>query len=184
MEILDILNEEGNIIGTEERKIVHEKGLWHIHVGIWIMNMEGKLLFQKRSFNKKGNPGKWTRTGGHVATKETPLEGIQREVQEEIGVTIPQDNIELINIEKMSPDEHNRHFTYNYFVYVDYKIKDYKIQKEEVSDLKYMTIEEIEQIKNDNDENYTFVKWDNFDEKMLFLKKKRELILSKNNIIS
>ena len=32
MELLDVLDEDGNIIGVEDRKVVHEKGLWHIHV--------------------------------------------------------------------------------------------------------------------------------------------------------
>ena len=54
MEILDVLDENGNYTGkTEERKIVHESGLWHIHVGVWIMNKKGELLFQKRSMQKR-----------------------------------------------------------------------------------------------------------------------------------
>ena len=88
MELLDVLDENGNLTGrAEERKIVHEQGLWHIHVGVWIMNQKGELLFQKRSPNKIINPNKWTRTGGHVDSGETPIKGIQRETEEEIGVT-------------------------------------------------------------------------------------------------
>ena len=87
MELLDVLDENGNLTGrAEERKIVHEQGLWHIHVGVWIMNQKGELLFQKRSPNKIINPNKWTRTGGHVDSGETPIKGIQRETEEEIGV--------------------------------------------------------------------------------------------------
>ena len=177
MELLNILDEEGNVIGKEERKVVHEKGLWHIHVGVWIMNQKGELLFQKRSPNKSRNPNKWTRTGGHVDANETPLKGIQREVEEEIGVKIPEENFELIDIEKNKFDEHNHHFTYNYFVLVDYNIEEYTMQPEEVSDLKYISIEEIEEIKKNNDENYTLTKWDSFNEKISFLKQKRSLIL-------
>ena len=175
MELLDVLDEQGNLTGkAEERKVVHEKGLWHIHVGVWLMNEEGKLLFQKRSAEKKRNPNKWTRTGGHVEAKETPLRGIQKEVEEEIGVKIPQDKFELIKMDKTLADKNNHHFTYNYFVYVNYKIEDYVMQKEEVSDLKYISIEEMEKAKEKNDENYTFVRWDNFDEIISMLKQKRE----------
>ena len=57
MELLDVLDENGNLTGrAEERKIVHEQGLWHIHVGVWIMNQKGEFLFQKRSPNKIINP--------------------------------------------------------------------------------------------------------------------------------
>ena len=32
MELLDVLDENGNLTRrAEERKIVHEQGLWHIH---------------------------------------------------------------------------------------------------------------------------------------------------------
>lgn len=174
MELLDVLDEDGNVIGVEDRKVVHENGLWHIHVGAWIMNEKGKLLFQKRSANKKRNPNKWTRTGGHVDSGETPIVGIQREVEEEIGVKIPQDKFKLISIEKIEADEFNHHFTYSYLAFVNYKIEEYTMQEEEVSDLKYISIEEMEELKRENDQNYTFVKWNNFDEKIAMLKQKRK----------
>lgn len=178
MELLDVLDENGNITGkVQDRKVVHEKGLWHIHVGVWIMNEEGKLLFQKRSPNKKRNPNKWTRTGGHVDSGETPLIGIQREVEEEIGVKIETEKFELIDTQKTLADKYNHHFTYNYFASVNYKINEYTMQKEEVSELKYVSIEEMEQIKRNNDEKYTFVKWDTYDKVINMLKTKRQEIL-------
>lgn len=184
MELLDIFDENENIIGTEERKVVHEKGLWHIHVGCWIMNEDGKLLFQKRAETKALNPNKWTRTGGHVDSGETPLTGIQREVEEEIGVKIPKEKFELINKDKQEvyfsdKQNYNRHFVYNYFTFVNYKIEDYKMQKEEVSDLKYISIEEMEKAKKNNNENYKFAKWDNqkFENIIEILKQKREKLI-------
>ncbi len=180
MELLDILDEDGNVIGVEDRKVVHEKGLWHIHVGVWIMNEKGEFLFQKRSANKKLNPNKWTRTGGHVDSGETPIVGIQREVEEEIGVRIPQDKFELISVEKEAANEYNHHFVYNYFVYVNYKIEEYTMQEEEVSDLKYITIEEMEELKRQNNEDYTFVKKDTFEERISMLKKMRQMGQYKN----
>ena len=177
MEILDILDEDGNLTGQkEERGIVHEKGLWHIHVGAWIMNEKGELLFQKRSPNKKVNPNRWTRTGGHVDSGEKPLVGVQREVEEENGVKIPIDTFELMGIEKQ-PSSKSNHFTYSYFVIVNYKIEEYTMQKEEVSDLKYMSIEEIEEAIKKHDTNYTFVDWKSFDYTLEYLKKKRKEII-------
>ena len=178
MELLDVLDENGQLTGQKEDRItIHEKNLWHIHVGIWIMNEKGELLFQKRSPNKKVNPNKWTRTGGHVDTGETPLIGIQRETEEEIGVKIPIDQIELINIQKQ-PREKGRHFTYSYFTFVNYKLEDYTMQIEEVSDLKYMTIEEMEEVYNNNDENYTFTRWADIQEVIEYLKNKRKEMIN------
>ena len=42
---------------------------------------------------------------------------------------------------------------------VDYNIEDYKLQKEEVAEVKYVKIEDIEASKRNNDLNYTFSTW-------------------------
>ena len=50
MEYLDIVDEQNNLTGkTEERDIIHEKGLWHREISVWIMNQKGEVLLQKRS---------------------------------------------------------------------------------------------------------------------------------------
>lgn len=183
MELLDVLDENGEVTGrVETRDTVHNQGLWHTHVSVWIMNENGELLLQKRSAEKKRNPNKWSRTGGHVDAGETPLQGIQRETFEEVGVKIPLENFELIlkeKIDKVSKKDSrvNRVFTYNYFTRVNYKLSEYTMQKEEVSDLKYITIEELTKIIDMNDKNYTFSKWDRseFDAAMELLKEKRLL---------
>ena len=62
---------------------------------------------------------------------------------------------------------------------MDYKIDDYKLQEEEVAEVKYFSIEEIELAKKNNDPNYTFSKWDDesFYREMEFLKMKRKQVL-------
>lgn len=182
MELLDILDENGKLTGEkEERSIVHQKGLWHMHVGVWIMNQKGEMLFQQRSPNKKVNPNRWTRTGGHVDSGETPLVGVQREVEEEIGVKIPFNEFELINVEK-TVTQFSKHFTYNYFTLVNYKIEEYTMQKEEVINLKYITIEQMEKAIQEHDTSYTFVDWKNIEktkEIFKYLKNKRKEVLKR-----
>ena len=91
-----MLDENGKVTGrVEDRKTIHEQGLWHTHVGVWIMNKNGELLFQKRAATKQSNPNMWSRTGGHADSGETPLQAIQRETAEEIGVEIPLEKFEL-----------------------------------------------------------------------------------------
>lgn len=181
MEILDVFDENEKLIGTADRKKVHKEGLWHLQVGAWLMNQNGEILLELRSKNKKANPNKWSRIGGHVDSGETPIVSIQREVLEEVGINIPIENYELISkIKDESYNEqiksYNRRFLYSYFAYTNTKIEDCILQKEEVDDIKYVTIEEIVNFYNTKDENYVFGKWnkDFIDESINFLTQKRK----------
>lgn len=163
MELLDVVDDNNNLIGlSEDRKIVHEKNLWHRHVSCWIMNSKGKILLQKRSSNKTRNPNKWSKTGGHVATGESVQNALLREIREELGVKIDKKDIELLGIFK-SEDINNRYFGYDFFINFDCPINKYTLQKEEVSKVKYVTIEKMKKLKKNNNKSYTFVKWNDED---------------------
>ncbi len=60
MELLDVLDEEGNMTGkVEDKDVIHEKALWHKEVDAWIVNEQGEILIQKRAATKKQAPNKW-----------------------------------------------------------------------------------------------------------------------------
>lgn len=57
MELLDVLDEEGNMTGKiEDKDVIHEKALWHKEVDAWIVNQKGEILIQKRAKTKKQAP--------------------------------------------------------------------------------------------------------------------------------
>ena len=181
MELIDIFDENNKYLGYSlERSAVHKKNLWHRHVSAWIMNYNGKILLQQRALDKKKNPGKWAKTGGHVDSGETCDESIKREIYEEIGLKLNDDEINNIDIFKsINSDEH--YYSYGYIIFTNYKEDDFKLQKEEVNEVKYYTIEELEEIRKKDDKNYTFCNWDEeeFNKQIQLLKKYRDKIYSK-----
>lgn len=181
MELIDIVDENNKLTGqVEERWTAYEKGLWRRTVSCWIMNEKGEILLQKRAANKRRNPNKWAKTGGQVDSGETVEEAIFREVKEELGIEIPQNQIEVAEIFKS--DDANKRFAYNFIFVVNYKINDYILQKEEVSEVKYVTIEDMELAKKNNDLNYSFCNWkdNDFYREINILKEKRKRITNKN----
>ncbi len=181
MELIDIVDENNKLTGKiEDRWVAYNKGLWRRTVSCWIMNEKGEILLQKRTPNKLKNPNKWAKTGGQVDSGETVEEAIFREVKEEVGIEIPKKQIKVIDIYKS--DDESKRFSYNFVFVVNHKIEDYTLQKEEVLEVKYMTIEEMELIKKKNDMNYTFCSWkdEDFVREINILKNKRKEILENN----
>lgn len=177
MELIDIVDENNRLTGkVEEREIAYEKGLWRRTVSCWIMNEKGEILLQKRSSNKKKNPNRWAKTGGQVDCGESAEQAIFREVKEELGIEIPQNQLKLYDIHKSN--DKSKRFSYNFIFNVNYKIDEYVLQKEEVADVKYVTIEDMENAKKKNDMMYTFCFWnkDDFEKEIQKLKKVREKI--------
>lgn len=160
MEKLDILDESGMKTGIQEsRDIVHLKGLLHSEVTAFIYTESGKILVQKRSNNKKMYNNCWSTTGGHVLAGETNEQALIREINEELGVNVSNSDIKYVLTYKSSKTKGkviNNKFMNIYLVKISDNIDKFNIQNEELSDVKYISIEELEEIVNTRNENYKF----------------------------
>lgn len=87
-EQLEIVNEQGGVIGLAPRSVIHgNPSLIHRVVHVLVFNRAGKLLLQKRSMNKDVAPGRWdTSVGGHVSAGEDLSLSAKREMEEELGI--------------------------------------------------------------------------------------------------
>lgn len=157
MEYLDVVDEKNTPTGiVVERSIAHKEGLFHRHVSCWIINKKGLVLLQRRAYTKDKNPGLWAKTGGHVDAGESPEQATIRELKEEIGLDVSKENLMYASIYKSSE---NTCFGYEFVVVTDKEIKEFELQKEEVYEVKYFTIEEIEESFIQKNPEFTFTKW-------------------------
>lgn len=158
MEYFDVLNEYGEFTGKiVTREECHEKGLWHRSVYAFIFNEKGEVLLQKRSSNKKLWPNLWDITaGGHVLSGEFGMQALIREVKEELGLDIKEDEIKYLvgsTSSNIKGKIKNNHFNECYIVTKNIDISQLKLQEEEVSDVKWFTKQEIlERIENNFEE--------------------------------
>lgn len=88
-EMFPIVDEQGNVISAATRGECHSGSkLLHPVVHLHVFNSKGELYLQKRPEWKDIQPGRWdTAVGGHVDLGESVVMALNREVQEELGIT-------------------------------------------------------------------------------------------------
>lgn len=157
-EFFDVLNEKGNFTEkAESREKCHKEGLWHKAVVVFIINSKDQVLLQKRSPNKRMWPNMWDVTaGGHVLAGEFGFEAIIREAKEELGIELNKNEMTFLGSSistNNKGDIVNKHFNEYYIVNKDLDETSLTLQKEEVSEVKWIDKNDIiQKIKNNYDE--------------------------------
>ena len=114
------------------------EGYYPMVVMVVIRNSKGEFLMQKRSLSKGGD---WGVTGGHPKSGETPIEGIITEVKEELGLDFSKEKF----IEYDSGCDGTDCYKM-YYVTKDINIKDISIQEEELSEVRWFTLKELQEM--------------------------------------
>lgn len=126
-----------------------KKGEYIISVQCWIVNLQGKILLTQRSLNKS-HGGMWEPTGGLVQSGESSKEGIKRELREEIGLEIDDENIKLIK-EIVEEDDDLNFFRDIYLIKQNIDLNDLLFKDNEVMNVKYVSLEEFSNMINNNE---------------------------------
>ena len=156
-EFFDILDDSGRPTGsTKARELVHKDGDWHKAVHIWIVNDKDEILLQKRSPNKDSNPNMWdVSSAGHLSAGDDSLTGAMREIKEELGLDIPPAQFTFLgtlkDAQRYTPTFINNEFNDIYLLRISPKLDQIVIQKEEIAEVKYVTIDEFRQLIKNKD---------------------------------
>lgn len=158
VEFFDVLDKNGNKTGkTKARSEVHRDGDWHKAVHIWIVNNKDEVLLQKRSPNKDSYPNMWDiSSAGHLTAGDDSISGAIREIKEELGVDILASQLTLIgtrkNSAKPTPKFINNEFNDVYLLRLSLDIDKIALQEDEVSEVRYIPIEEFRNMIKTRDE--------------------------------
>ena len=138
MEFVDKFDNKRQALNKVTERQEKVDGEYRQSVHVWIQNSKGEFLIQKRSPNKTNFPNMWSQTGGGVEEGEITLQAALRECKEELGIDINIKHIELILSFKRKYD-----FVDVWLVRENIDISNLVLQEEEVSDVKWATIDEI-----------------------------------------
>lgn len=149
-ELWDIYDKNRNKTGrTAERDVYKLKvGEYHIIVNAVIMNSKKEILISKRAAHKK-NGLLWELSGGSILAGETSIEGMIREVREELGLEFQKEDAVLlkeIRRDKIPPD-----FKDLWLFKKDVKITDITFPDGEAIDAKWVTIDEFVEMFNNKE---------------------------------
>ena len=145
-ELRDLYDENSNVTGkTYHKGESIPNGYYPMVVMVVIRNAKGEFLMQKRVPSKGGD---WGVTGGHPKAGETPMEGIITEVKEELGLDFSNEKF----IEYDSGCDGKDCYKM-YFVNKDINLNDITIQKEELTEVRWFSMDELNNMVINNELN-------------------------------
>lgn len=150
-ELIDILDANGKPTGnTELKSKAHRLGLFHATAHIWLYTKTGELLLQQRSVNKDIFPLLWdVSVAGHIGAGEKIEVSAVREIEEEIGLKVQEQDLEKIGVYKSmqthSDTLQDNEFHHTFLCALKVPFGFLKKQESEVADLKLISLIHFEQ---------------------------------------
>jgi len=155
MEKIALVNENDKIIGFEDKLQVHEKGLLHRAVSVFIFNSKNQLLMQKRAEIKYHSGGLWSNTCcTHQRKDELLIESANRCLIEEMGIKCKIKEKFIFNYQtsfenKLKENEIDH-------VFIGFFEGNPLINREEVSNYKWRDLSELEKAIKEKSEEYSY----------------------------
>lgn len=151
MELWDVYdinrNKTGKVLDRHSNERLKD-GEYHLVTEGIIINIDGKILVNKRASSKEKYPLMWECTGGSCVKGENTLQGILREIKEELGLNLKEN--EAIYLKSLRDDK-AKDFKDIWAFRKNIKIKDIKFTDGEVIDSRWVTIDEFEKMLNNKE---------------------------------
>jgi len=149
-EVWDIYDVNRQLTGSKHLR-GQELGIgeYHLVVNALILNDDGQVLMQKRSFNKISYPGIWTvATGGSSLAGENSRRALIRELSEELHLRVTSNRLQFINSINYTD------WIEDWFaVRIDASLTNLVYQSSEIEAIRWTSLQEAIKINNQNGVN-------------------------------
>ena len=142
MDEIILVDEQDNAIGTMEKMEAHRRGVLHRAFSVVLFNSSGEMLLQRRADNKYHSGGLWTNTCcSHPVPEESIHDAAQRRLKYEMGINLkPEFAFKFIYKTPLNESLIEHELDY---VFIGTFDGSPIINKEEVSDWKFMSLTEL-----------------------------------------
>lgn len=142
MEKWNLYNEERQPLNrTHNRPEPMTMGEYHVVVSIWTVNSQNEILTTLRHPQKDKYPNFWENTAGSVLAGETSKQGAVRELFEETGIKVNEEELYFLGTKKEKTA-----FVDVYMVRKDVKREELVMQEGETVDAKWVSLETLDQM--------------------------------------
>jgi len=155
MEMVILVDQYDNAIGTMEKMEAHRKGVLHRAFSVLVFNAKGEILLQKRAKSKYHSGGLWTNACcSHPSPGEKIEDATRRRLREEMGIDL-QPEFSHKFIYKTNLDRDLIEHEYDH-VFIGTFNGEPAINKEEVEDWKFVTMHWLKEDMLINPGAYTY----------------------------
>lgn len=149
-----LVNEKDEQIGLMNKMEAHEKAILHRAFSVFIFNDHNELMLQQRAAHKYHSPLLWTNTCcSHQRNGETNLQAGKRRLLEEMGFVC--DLKEVTSFIYKAPFDNGLTEHELDHIMIGYYNESPIINKEEVEDYKWMSLDAVKKDMNENPGIYT-----------------------------
>ncbi|HLV23435.1 MAG TPA: isopentenyl-diphosphate Delta-isomerase [Moheibacter sp.] len=153
-EFVVLVNEKDEELGLMEKQQAHVAGLLHRAFSVFVFNSKGELLLQQRAEEKYHSPLLWTNTCcSHPREGETYEQAAHRRLVEEMGFDCElEEKFHFIYKAKLGEKLFEHELDH---VFTGFYEGEIKINRDEVKDYKWISMDELISDMNSNPEKYT-----------------------------
>lgn len=149
-----LVTEKDEVLGLMEKMQAHENGILHRAFSVFLYNSKGEMLLQKRAAEKYHSPNQWTNACcSHPRMEETYEQAAKRRIKEELGIDCELEE-KFWFIYKADVGQNLWEHELDHVFVGNYE-GEFNLNKEEVAEVRYISLENLNLELENNPENFT-----------------------------